>query len=150
MATLSKHGELGQIERLTYKLAYCSDGQVLRNNGEGWKIWKKCKPGIDPVQHFAQAQANYANKLATQPAFAEWRRVLHSNVAFRNRFLVLEAIKMLGNDVDGLWSELNDMANISLSLEDCQELVAAYDAACREADDIAKAKAAPQLESVPA
>lgn len=36
MATLSKHGEIGQIEYLSYRAAYCQDGQILRNQGDGW------------------------------------------------------------------------------------------------------------------
>lgn len=131
MATIYKHGEIGQIERLTHKLCYCLDGKILRNNGNGWKLWAKLKPGIDPQAHFARKQAEYANKLTTKPAFAAWRRKIHS-YAFGKRTLLVEAIKMLGNDIDGLWSELNDICRISVTVEDCQSLVDKYNAAIEE------------------
>ena len=53
MATLSKHGvELGRIKYTTKIDAYFADGKVLRNQGFGWKIKYKVKPGNDPKDVF--------------------------------------------------------------------------------------------------
>lgn len=131
MATIYKHSEIGQIERLTHKLCYCLDGKILRNQGAGWKIYGKLKPGIDPQAHFEKARANYAEKLATKPAFAAWRREVHK-YAFSKRGLLVEMVKTLGNDIDGLWVELNDLCGIHASLDDCQALVDKYNAAIEE------------------
>lgn len=136
MATLYKHGEIGQIERATCKIAYCADGQVLRNQGDGWKTWKKLKPGVNPQEHFDKAKANYANKLATMPAFAEWRRLLHSIVSFSHRYMVSTVISTMPQDPDGVWSECNDMLNISMDVEEAVALCRAYEAAEQEAKEI--------------
>lgn len=132
MATLYKHGELGQIERLAYKLAYCADGKILRNDGDGWKQWRKCKPGIDPRARFEQAKSAYAEKLSAKPAFAAWRSLFHELVPFTQRSLVLTAISCMPQDPDGVWSEVNDylsFAGDSYSIEDICSLCRAYQAA---------------------
>ena len=133
MARLSKHGEIGQLERLAYKVAYCEDGQILRNDGDGWKVWKKLKPGFVPAESFARAQANYAQKLADNPAFSAWRSLMHELVSFHDRCFVLTAISSMPQDPDGVWSECNDYMHIDLSIDDCVQLCRAYEAAQDEA-----------------
>lgn len=137
MATLSKHGQIGQIERLTFKVAYCHDGQILRNQGDGWKVWKRLKPEFasDPVGAFERAKARYAEKLATRPEFAAWRSMLHELVSFSHRWMVVTAIEMMPQDPDGVWSTLDDYSTlgIDLSIEDCVQLCRAYEAASAEA-----------------
>lgn len=132
MATLYKHGELGQIERVAYKVAYCADGQVLRNDGDGWKTWRKIKAGIDPKAAFEKAQAAYAEKLATKPLFAEWRKLFHATFAPRIRCVALQAISLMPQDPDGVWSELNDYCSFngdSFSIEEICDVCKAYQAA---------------------
>jgi len=145
MATLYKHGEIGQIERVAYKVAYCRDGQVLRNDGDGWKTWKKVKPGIDPIQAFENCKARYAEKLATKPAFAAWRELFHELVPFKCRNLMLTAISLMPQDPDGVWSEVNDYIGFSgesFSIEDICQLCRTYEAAELESK--------PSAEPVPA
>jgi len=132
MATIYKHGELGQIERLTHKVCYCADGKILKNYGHGWKVWGKVKPGIDPKAHFEKCKAKYAEKLATMPAFAAWRKALHDNFSLKNRVLALESIKMLGDDFDGAWASLDDYG-IKVNFDDFMLVCEAYKAACNEA-----------------
>lgn len=133
MATLYKHGELGQIERATSKIAYCADGQILRNQGDGWKQWKRLKPGVDAREHFEKAKASYARKLETLPAFAEYRRLLHAEISFSHRYMVATVISTMPQDPDGVWSELNDMLSISIGVNEVVELCRAFEAAEREA-----------------
>ena len=137
MATLSKHGELGQIERLLDKVAYCADGKILRNSGDGWKQWKKLKPGNDPATVWPQRQAEFLQRLKDAPYYADYRELLHKMVTFQNRYIVHETIANLGNDVDGCWSELGDYdslhgTDISLSVEEIQELADAYEGMMKE------------------
>lgn len=129
MATLYKHGELGQIERVAYKVAYCLDGKILRNQGDGWKLWKALKPGIDAREHFEKAKANYAAKLAEKPAFAEWRKLFHDTFSFTNRYMALTVISSMPQDPDGVWSELNDYCRISCGIDEVVEVCRAYQAA---------------------
>lgn len=132
MATIYKHGELGQIERLTHKVCYCADGKILKNYGAGWKVWGKLKPGIDPLAHFEKCKANYAEKLQKMPAFANWRKKLHNAFSFKNRRLAVESIKMLGDDWDGAWASLDDYG-IRVDFESFMSVCAAYKLACDEA-----------------
>lgn len=136
MATLYKHGEIGQIERLIYKIAYCADGNIMQNNGNGWKLWKKLKEGIDPRVHFEKQKNAYQEKLNKFPCFASWRNKLHKLISFKDRAIVVEGIKMLGNDLDGLWSELNDYGRVQIDLDDLKELIEAYNLAIQEAQEL--------------
>lgn len=146
MAVLSKHGEIGQIEKLAHKVAYCSDGQILRNQGDGWKVWKKLKPGFVPAESFERSKANYAQKLHERPAFAAWRSTLHDLVSFSQRYMVVTVISAMPQDPDGVWSECNDILQIDLSIDDCVQLCRAYDSAEEEAKAMAPmTTAAPQI-----
>ena len=148
MATLYKHGELGQVERLDCKLAYCADGKILRNDGDGWKCYRKLKSGRDPALHFQEAKAHYAEKIRDNPCFAAWRDLLHSLVSFRCRNLVVRTIGLMPDDPDGVWSELSDYGYLFgegdlLSIDDACALCAAYRAAMLEA----KSKITPEAET---
>jgi hypothetical protein len=41
------------------RIAIMSNGAVLRNEGSGWKAWKRVKVGVDPVAYAAKAGATY-------------------------------------------------------------------------------------------
>lgn len=129
MATLYKHGELGQIERVAHKVAYCLDGKILRNQGDGWKLWKTLKPGVDAREHFEKATANYAAKLADKPCFAEWRKLFHETFSFSNRYMALTVISSMPQDPDGVWSELNDCGGITCGIDEVVAVCRAYQAA---------------------
>jgi hypothetical protein len=154
MACLSKNGEIGQIERIKDKIAYCENGHVLRNTGDGWKQWRKLKPGIDPREAYQNRLTAYNEKLRLNPAFSSWRDCIQSLVSFRNRFLVCEAIAMMPGDPDGVYSELSDRdyllpsQSCALTIDDCVKLCEAYRAAMSEAKEKAKEeelKKQPQL-----
>ena len=137
MATLSKHGEeLGRIELLTSKIAYFSDGKILRNNGNGWKLYRKVKPGVDPMEAFQARVAAQAQFLDVRPCFVEFKRLFHSMFSFSHRYMAKTGLEMLGNDADGLWSELNDMAHIDCDISELVELCRLYEASCEEAKEL--------------
>lgn len=134
MATLYKHGEIGQVERLAYRLAYCEDGNILRNDGDGFKMWKRLRKEINPQAAFERAKEKYAEKLATFPCFAAWRSEFHALIPFKLRNLALSVISMMPQDPDGVWSELNDFCSMQgdgdlLSVEDACNLCRLYEAA---------------------
>lgn len=139
MATISKHGEIGQIEYLAYRACYCEDGQILRNQGDGWKVWKKLKPEFmsDPKGAFERASHRQSDKLRERPAFRAWRDTLHELVAFRHRWFVVETIRMMPSDPDGVWSTFDDhkFMGVELDLDDCVKLCRAYESACAEAKE---------------
>jgi len=134
MATIYKHGgEVGRIEKLTFSMLFCADGKILRNHGDGWKIWRKLKPDVEggPRGSFERCQAEYDAKLDASPEFASWRDKVHE-FPLRKRALVVEAVRLLPADPDGLWSELEDMG-CPVSHGEAQALLAAYRAAQAEA-----------------
>jgi len=60
MTRLNQHGtELARMEFADCRIAIMSDGSVLRNQGAGWKAWKRVKAGADPVAYAARALSAY-------------------------------------------------------------------------------------------
>lgn len=133
MENLSEHGgALGELEYLTAKIAYCKDGKILVNKGDGWKRWRKLKPGADMATVWPQKKADYEQRLRENPCYADYRAALRDLVSFENRAIVHEMISTLGNDADGCWSELSDYdaangTDIALSVEEIQRLADTYE-----------------------
>tara|TARA_R110000868_G_C10914634_1_gene765222 strand:+ start:1426 stop:1863 length:438 start_codon:yes stop_codon:yes gene_type:complete len=135
MAKLSAHGkEIGRVNYSTFSKAYMEDGKVLKNAGFGWKIAGTLKDGISPVQGFENAKRNWEEKLAARPEFAIYVRELHSLTGLCNRWKLVQAIQLLGDDVDGIWSECCDGYgdNISADVDEVANLVRLYGAAMLE------------------
>jgi hypothetical protein len=120
MATLCKHGlELYRYDDLTNRYSYRSDGNILRDYGTGWKLWKKTK--TDMGQYVEKLRAKQAVYFDSHPHFVRFRELLH-RVAFKNRWRVLDAIKAHPNDPDGVFSEVRDI----VTLDDCLQLCRTY------------------------
>lgn len=125
MACLSKHGkELARIEYINRKRAWFADGNVLENKGFGWKIAGKVKPGFNPADVAARRVQEHTEKLATRPTLAEYRKfMLHWKLA--DRVKILLCFDLLGDDIDGIWSELNDgFDSIEIGMDEIQEIAA--------------------------
>lgn len=135
MATLKAHGQLlGKITYITYTCAYMSDGMILQSFGNGWKRYKKVKDGVDPAAHFLTKLANHEQRMVDFPAWTAYRDTLHKLVSVKDRSRVHTTLQMLSNDVDGVWSELNDLyRGLSLDLDEVKELCDKYAAASNEA-----------------
>jgi hypothetical protein len=130
MAVLSKHGtELLRVDLLWHKLSYRSDGNVLRNNGSGWKMFKKMKG--DSRETFA-AIAERAKRISQEedeknPFYQQFRGLLYSLVPFVNRYTVVSGLKAFSHDPDGLYIELNECySEFKLSASDCISLCQSY------------------------
>lgn len=110
------------------------DGKVLKNAGFGWKIAGTLKAGITPLEGFNNAKRNWEEKLANRPSFANYVRELHSMTGLCNRWKLAQAIQLLGDDVDGIWSECCDGYgdNISADVDEVANLVFLYGAAMLE------------------
>ena len=132
MATLSKHGmEVGRIELLTSRLSFCEDGKILRNQGQGWKLYKKMKAGFSIQDAFLKHKAHQDKILAERPCYAHYKKLFCQLFSFSDRYFINEAIALLGDDVDGLWSELSDR-NIHVDVEELCELNNLWKAAAIE------------------
>jgi hypothetical protein len=139
MAKLSAHGhEVGRIESLACTTAVMSDGNILRNYGDGWKLYRKIKPGFTPEQAYERRVENQRKFLEERPAWAELKRLVHAAACQSKRGTLISALQLLGGDVDGLWSELNESwgADLNLDLAECEELARAYQASVVESNEI--------------
>ena len=127
MATLYKHGQtLGHFEYANYRTAHMSDGKILRNQGSGWKLFRAVKPGIDPKQHFIDKQKTRAERESECPAWAAYIKGLCSTIRLERRWMLHAAVELLGNDIDGIWSEM-EMHGESVNLEDLKSLSENYE-----------------------
>ena len=127
MAKLSAHGaEIGRIRYTSYEVAYMSDGKILRKIAGAWKLYKKCKPGVDPAQAYRHASEKQVAFLAQRPALAAYRKELHSLAGLGKAWKLHMAIELMPDDPDGVWSEACDgygdnvHADISEVVELCQ------------------------------
>jgi hypothetical protein len=139
MAKLSAHGtEIGRIEFVAYRKAYFSDGAILKDSGFGWKLHAKVKAGIDPAQAFENAKSKAAAFLRQRPAFAEYRRFIHSLAPLSRRWKLITALHAMPDDTDGIHSECcnGHYDDIDADLDDIVKLCELYRAACKEYDRV--------------
>jgi len=93
MALISKHGEtLHLSELLTSKIAIMSDGHILQNKGEGWKLYKKLKEGVNPTIYAQKHKDAETTDHQKRPAFHAYKDALHQFVSFQRRHEVHQAI----------------------------------------------------------
>ena len=136
MAKIAAHGrEIGTLEFTSYAKRYMSDGVILKNQGFGWKLYGKVKPGISPEQAYNAAKARRDAALAERPANANYRKMLHSMCGLNKRWKLHMAISMMPEDPDGVWSEACDGYgdNVHADLDEIVDLCIAYQAAMSEA-----------------
>lgn len=130
MAKLSAKGrvEIGRVEYLSKTSAYFTNGDVLANQGFGWKEWGKVKAGVDPLGAYQRAIANQAKFLLEHPAYAAWRSAVMDAAPLSRRWRLVAAIKLMPEDPDGVWSEVCDGYgdNLSLSIDEVVELCKLY------------------------
>lgn len=105
MATLSKQGtEIERVNALKYSLSLRSNGAVLRNRGEGWKV-VHLKEGVSVETYWAKIKEKQS-KLS--PEFLAYRRAVQSEFSLANREKYFILVSMLGDDTDGICSSLQD------------------------------------------
>lgn len=150
MAKLSAHGTvIGTVDYLDYSKRYMSDGVVLKNHGQGWKLAGKVKPDVRPMDAYQRAKASLDAILANRPATATYRVMLHDLTSMCNRWRLHAAVKMMPDDPDGVWSDACDGygGNVHADLDDIVELCRLYGIALREQRDV-KAGTALQTAAV--
>lgn len=121
MANLKNHGsEILRLEYLSSSVSCRSDGYLLRNTGNGWKLFRKVKPGIDPVSYFAGKAERRNARLAACPIYAQYIRKL-SEYGVSTRSMIHRTLELIPNDPDGVWSTLEDYGKHA-DLDDLVEL----------------------------
>lgn len=105
MATLSKQGtEIDRINALRFSLSLRSNGSVLRNRGDGWKL-VKLKQGVSVESYWSKVKEIQSN---LSPEFLSYRSAVQSEFSLANREKYLLLVSMLGDDTDGICSSLQD------------------------------------------
>jgi hypothetical protein len=135
MAKCSAHGaEIGTLYLNTKAYRYMDDGVILRNSGFGWKLFGKLKPGVLPQQAFAKKLAQEQEMLNRKPALRAFRKALHDLAGIGKRWKLVQAISMMPDDCDGVWSECCDgyADNVHADVDDIAELCKLYKAAVEE------------------
>lgn len=142
MAKLSAHGiELARFENLRARIAYFADGHILRNSGDGWKLWRKIKPGFTSESAIESRKKLIEEHKTTRPCFSEFRkRMIEEFPSLESRTKALLALEMIGNDIDGCWSEMEIMG-IATDLKTVAELCRLEEAARKENKEISDKKA---------
>ena len=123
MTRLSPHGpELGRLEFMGCRIAIMSDGSVLRNQGAGWKRWKRLKAGVDPVAYAAKARAAYSLRPAE---FHAYIRALAAACDLAPRAQLNALVDQMPEDPDAVWSLFDD-PGYGLLIEDVVRCCRAY------------------------
>ncbi len=140
MAKLSAHGsEVGRVYFTTFAKAYMADGKILKNSGSGWKLFGKCKEGISPLQAYQSQKEKQEAFLDARPCLKQYRKALLDLAGLKNAWKLHAAIDLLGDDIDGIWSETCDGYgdNIHADCDEIAELVRLYKAVVEEKTELA-------------
>lgn len=126
MAKLSAHGtELARRETPTVRIAVMSDGQIMRNYGQGWKLWRRVKAGVDITAYAAKFDQH---TIEIMPELQRYVATLIDACDLEHRARLHTTISLMPSDPDGVWSELNDYSGYTLDLNDICRACRAYEA----------------------
>lgn len=129
MAKLSAHGtEIGRLVFTAYSKAYMSDGKILKNYGDGWKLSAKLKPGVNPEDYFKKCQIKLIEWAIANPKAAAYKKALHNLTSQSNRSKLAISVQLMPDDADGIWSDCCDgwSGNIHADLDEIAELCQLY------------------------
>lgn len=112
MARLYKHGDLiGTIERLSSITAYYADGTILRKT-TGVNGWKDVTPKNINRENinlaFAIRREARAEWEKDHPQVAALHRAMMDAAPMSWRWKLIECVRIMPNDPDGIWSTLTD------------------------------------------
>lgn len=137
MATLSKHGqELGRMEFISSRTVHMTDGTILRDQGDGWRRWRKVKPNVDARVAFGLSVDRHAEFERERPAYCEYRKALFAAAGrcLRTRIHIHTLVKLMPGDPDGVTTELADslIDPVHVDLDEAVQLCRLYRAMAEE------------------
>jgi hypothetical protein len=133
MAKLSTHGaEVGRVKFTGYVKAYMSDGAILKNYGDGWKLTGKVKPHVTPQTAYEMQIQKQVEVDAKNPFRKDYRDLLYSLGGVGKSAKLHLAVTLMPDDPDGVWSEVCDGYgdNVHADLDEICELCNLYRLAC--------------------
>ena len=105
MACLSKNGtELARFNQLKASYSIRSNGKILRNEGFGWKV---CTLKEGWTQETFRARLEGIESKLSQP-YRIYRAAVQSEFPLPVRWQYLTLRDLLGDDLDGIYSDLQD------------------------------------------
>ena len=105
MACLSKNGrELARFDQLKTSYSIRSNGKVLRNEGFGWKVCT-LKEGWT-LETFRARLEEIESKVSE--SYRIYRAAVQSEFPLPVRWQYLTLSDLLGDDLDGIYSDLQD------------------------------------------
>jgi len=140
MAKLSAHGqEIGRIDFTVYRLAFMSDGHILKNHMGEWKLHKKVKPGESIADVYAKSVERQKAYLYVRPCLTAYRKRLHNLAGMGKAWKLHACVELMYDDPDGVWSEACDGYgdNIHADIDEVSDLCAMYRAAIAEQRQLA-------------
>jgi hypothetical protein len=143
MAKCSAHGtEIGTIYTNTKAFRYMSDGAILKNIGFGWKLHARIKPGFSPSEAFTQKQKRQLEIMERKPALRTYRKALHDLAGIGKRWKLEQAISMMPDDPDGVWSTCCDSYadNVHADIGEIVSLCQLYKTAIAESQALAQSE----------
>ena len=111
-----------EIQFITYIKGYFQDGTIRRKYDKDWIFHAKIKPEINLAEYIEIARERDKFPMPGKECRFTYRKKMISYFPSLNkRVIVNEALKLLGDDVDGAWSCLEDYG-INCDLEELIEL----------------------------
>ena len=128
MASPALHGkELALVETLVNRYTHRADGHILRNDGCGWRLWRRT---LTPVTTAKEAVARETRLTETHPARQAYKLALHRVATLGYRSLITE---FLADHIEGVgWSERYWEPSLQPSLSQWRELDSLYTAMVAE------------------
>lgn len=82
-----------------------ADGNILRNQGAGWKLWKRLKDGVNVLEYVSKQRAAYDARPAE---FHVYIKSLMDATDMEHRAQLHMMVDLMPTDGDGVYSEFND------------------------------------------
>ena len=136
----TKNSPLLQIPYSTYIKGYFPDKTIRKKYDKTWIVCAKVKPEIDLLQYIEKVKERDENPTPGKECRYAYRKQMVSYFPkLQERVLVNEALNLLGEDVDGAWSTLDDYG-IKCDVEELVELSKLKEAAHEEYKNELKSK----------
>lgn len=106
MAKLSAHNPIWIEHALKNRFAWCEDGKVLKNYGQGWKKYSKIKVGLPILETIQKRKETFEKWKISHPAWWRLLNWLDTNLAFPKRYRFMTALEEFSHDAEACLNSL--------------------------------------------
>ena len=130
MTRLKDHGKHVKLKQCLKQYAFCEDGTIFKDTGEGFKKYGKLKEGLNYIDIKNKWEKKYLNKLVKLPSTKAFYDALDEYFfSIQDKNNMLSLISLMPDDADGVWSTLDDYSYCSefdLMIDDVVNLCQLY------------------------